>query len=204
VKKLVGVTVLVVGLAVAVSQVSSFLGDRGQDEGGLTAVLDSVNRQTTQGGSATETFTPNSPLEFPLAFVSVMFRPTLLEVRNGTTFIAALETTVLAVVVLFSWSRLKTLPRWLARRPYLVFCLLYVAMFAFAWSSIGNLGILARQRSLAWPFLLIVLALPRPAPAPEPPVPSARVAPRALPPPAPPGRLPAPWAPPNRAERPLA
>jgi hypothetical protein len=37
------------------------------------------------------------------------------------------------------------------------FAVLYTLAFAFAWSSVGNLGIMARQRMQVLPFLLILL-----------------------------------------------
>jgi hypothetical protein len=46
------------------------------------------------------------------------------------------------------------------RRPYLMFCLVYTGIFAFAWSSFANLGALVRQRVQVWPFVLLFLALP--------------------------------------------
>ena len=160
-KKLVGILVLAIGISVAVGRAATFLGtDSKSGVSKVTTALDRVKGQTTQGGSAFETERPNSPLQYPRAFLSVMFRPTLIEVRNGTSLIAALETTALFALFVSSWRRLKAIPVWLFKRPYLLFCLLYVGIFAFAWSSVGNLGIVARQRVLAWPFAFVFLALP--------------------------------------------
>ena len=46
------------------------------------------------------------------------------------------------------------------RRPYILFCIVYTAIFTFAWSAFANLGALARQRVQVWPFLLILVAMP--------------------------------------------
>ena len=160
-RKLIGIAVVAIGISIAVTQAARFLGtDKSNGVSAVTNAFDIVHGQTTGGGSAIDTETPNSPLQFPRAFVSVMFRPTLIEVRNGTSLIAALETTALFVLFAASWQSLKELPYWLFRRPYMLFCLLYVGIFAFAWSSIGNLGIIARQRVLAWPFAFVFVALP--------------------------------------------
>jgi ABC-type transport system involved in cytochrome c biogenesis permease component len=44
--------------------------------------------------------------------------------------------------------------------PYLVFAALCVITFGVAFASIGNLGILTRQRSLVLPLLLVFWCLP--------------------------------------------
>ncbi len=59
-----------------------------------------------------------------------------------------------------SWKRLRNLPTMAFRRPYVLFCIVYTGIFAFAWSSFTNLGALARQRVQVWPFVLLLLALP--------------------------------------------
>ncbi|MGF1664944.1 MAG: hypothetical protein ACFCVC_01575, partial [Acidimicrobiia bacterium] len=41
---------------------------------------------------------------------------------------------------------------------YLMFCAVYTLGFVIAWSWILNLGILARQRSLVIPFILVIFA----------------------------------------------
>ena len=161
-RKLIGIVVVAFGISIAVSQAAHFLNaDSKGGLGSVTGVFDRVKGQTSIGGSAIDAERPNSPLQFPAAFLTVMFRPTLVEVRNVTSLLSALETTALFALFVASWRNLKQLPHWLFRRPYLLFCLLYVGVFAFAWSSIGNLGILARQRVLMWPFAFIFVALPR-------------------------------------------
>lgn len=165
VKKAAAIGVLAVGISIAVTQASQFLNSGPQNSGtSLTGIFDRVQRQTSEGGSNINAERPNSPLQYPQAFFTVMFRPTLVEVRGMTSAISALETTALLLFFGLSWRRLKLAPGWLMKRPYLLFCVLYAGIFAFAWSSIGNLGIVARQRVLAWPFIIVFLAVP-PAPA---------------------------------------
>ena len=170
-KKIAGMIVLIVGLSVAIAQTGTrFTGAAPGSNGALSgitnisSILDTASRQSSGGGSSIEVESPNSPLQFPRAFLSVMFRPTLLEARSSTAAIAALEATALFVFFGLSWRRLKQLPFWLFKRPYVLFCVVYVCIFAFAWSSIGNLAIIARQRVLAWPFIFILLAVRPEAP----------------------------------------
>ena len=91
------------------------------------------------------------------------------------TSLAAIETTIVLALCAVSWKRLRNVPAMAFRRPYVLFCVVYTGIFAFAWSSFANLGALARQRVQVWPFVLLLLALPivvppseRPATAPAP------------------------------------
>jgi hypothetical protein len=42
----------------------------------------------------------------------------------------------------------------------MTYALVYLLVFFFAFGTIGNFGILARQRSQAMPFVFVILALP--------------------------------------------
>ncbi len=123
-------------------------------------LLDRAEAGTDEAGSQIERLTPSSPLEYPYAAFSVLFRPTVFEAREAGTVLAALETTFLVVLFVLARKRLRHVVTIAFRRPYVLFCIIYTAIFAFAWSSFANLGALARQRVQVWPFMLILLALP--------------------------------------------
>jgi hypothetical protein len=123
-------------------------------------LLDRAEAGTDAGGSQIDRPTPNTPLEYPGAVMSVLFRPTILEADSAGNVVAALETTLVLALGILSWKRLRNLPTMAFRRPYVLFCLVYTGIFAFAWSSFSNLGALARQRVQVWPFVLVLLALP--------------------------------------------
>jgi hypothetical protein len=76
--------------------------------------------------------------------------------------VASVEGTLLALAFVVSLPRLARLPRFLVSTPYLVFTLAFVLMFAFAFSSVGNFGIVTRQRTQVFPLVLVLLALPLP------------------------------------------
>ena len=128
---------------------------------GIGELLDKAESGTDTGGSEIDRPSPNSPLEYPAAVVSVLFRPTIFEADSGAGVVAALETTALLLLLALSWKRLRNVPAMAFRRPYVLFCLVYTGIFVFAWSSFANLGALARQRVQVWPFLLLLLTLPR-------------------------------------------
>lgn len=130
---------------------------------GSTAGLEQATSQTSRGGSE---FTPSAvtgPTKLPGGLVTVFFRPFPWEARNLNSLIAGGESLILMVLFALSWRRLMSLPRLALRRPFLIFCAVYVLLFAIAFSYLANFGILARQRVQVVPVLLVFLALPKAA-----------------------------------------
>ncbi|HEX8803810.1 MAG TPA: hypothetical protein VF743_06445, partial [Acidimicrobiales bacterium] len=158
--KFLGVAVLLVAGGVVVSQAASFFNLDDVDAGGVDQVLARTERQSGQGGSEFEGARPTKPSQFPQAMLAVLFRPYLWEANNAQALIAALEGTVLLILFGASISRFVRLPAYLFRVPYVAYCLAYVVMFVFAFSSIGNFGIMTRQRTQVFPFVLVLLAIP--------------------------------------------
>jgi len=124
------------------------------------ALVDRASTGTDEGGSEIDRPLPTSPLDYPYAAFTVLFRPMIIEANSVGTLVAALETMVVLGLFLLSWRRLANLPAVLIRRPYVLMSLVYTGIFAFAWSSFANLGALARQRVQLWPFVLLLLAIP--------------------------------------------
>lgn len=128
-----------------------------RSEEGITAVFEDTTERSSQGGSEIEVDRPNSPLEYPQAFFTVMFRPLPFEARTTTQLLSAIESSVLLAVVIMWRKRIYASFGRILTAPFLRFSVLYTLAFAFAWSSIGNLGIMARQRVQVLPFLLILI-----------------------------------------------
>ena len=55
---------------------------------------------------------------------------------------------------------LLTVPRLLRRAPYVTFSAAYLLAYIIAFSGFSNFGILVRERSLALPAFLVLLAVP--------------------------------------------
>jgi hypothetical protein len=126
----------------------------------LSSIFDTVEERTTQGGSS---FTPvdvDGPWDWPYAAARTLTRPLLVDATNLATLLPAMEMTTLLFVGLFSWRRLVHAPKLMLTAPYVVFAALCVFTFGVTFSSIGNLGILVRQRSLVIPLLLVFWCLP--------------------------------------------
>jgi predicted acyltransferase len=132
------------------------------DSQAVDSVLSYTENQSEQGGSEFESARATNPAQYPLATVTVLFRPWVWEAGNSQAFGAAAEGLVLMVVCATSWRRLVRLPRFFWRMPYVVYCVAFTALFIFAFSSISNFGILTRQRTQVFPFFLVLLAIPAP------------------------------------------
>ena len=113
---------------------------------------------TSYGGSA---FTPpdiTTPWGFLLAFPSVLFRPYLWETHNLAALISSLEGAFLLVLLLWHWRSLRATLQ-LPLNAYAGFLLAYVVLLTLILNSLGNLGLLARQRTMLIPFLLMLACL---------------------------------------------
>ncbi len=153
------VALLVLGLALA-SQTADFLGQPNLTTESVSDTLDSNEQQTADGGSEFTPVNVDTPIDMVPAFVTVFFRPFPFEVSNAQGLLSAAECVLVFGLFVVSWKRVRSLPRLFRARPYLAFCVGYVLVFVYAFSSFSNFGILARQRVQALPFLLVILALP--------------------------------------------
>lgn len=158
--KFLGVAILLGAGGVVVSQAASFFELDQVDQQSVDSVFERTEQQSGQGGSEFEGARPQSPAQFPTAMLAVLFRPYPWEANNPQAMVAAAEGMTLLVLFGASLGRLVRVPSMLFRVPYLAYCLAYVVMFVFAFSSIGNFGIMTRQRTQVFPFVLVVLAVP--------------------------------------------
>lgn len=159
-----GTIVLFVGMivfgALTFQQTQSFFKLDSLDLESAQAVIDSTTLKTAEGGSSFTPPSPNSPLGFVEATVTVMFRPFPTEV-GGAAFLTGLEGMALATLVVISWRRVVRIPRMMLQNAYVAFSVGYSFIFIFAFASISNFGILARERSQFFPLLFVLLALPK-------------------------------------------
>lgn len=161
-RKALSLLVLVLAAGLVLNQLQSFFDL--QDGLNPQQVLNETTRRSSQGGSQFEAVNPTSPAQLPWALITVLFRPFLFEARGVAGLVTALEGTVLVLLFLWNFPRLARLPATVLSRPYAGFALVYVLIFGFAFSSISNFGILARQRTQLFPIAVIVLALPYESP----------------------------------------
>jgi hypothetical protein len=161
--KIIGIAVMLAAGGVVLGSTASFFDVQG-DASGVDQVLTRTQTQSSQGGSEFDGGGQRAytPAEFPIALTTVIFRPYPWEANNAQMLVAAFEGTVLLGVALTSWRRLARLPGLFFRTPFLAYCVAYIIMFVIAFSSIGNFGIMTRQRTQVFPFVLVLLSLPLP------------------------------------------
>ncbi|MFM7685644.1 MAG: hypothetical protein ACKPDI_06950 [Actinomycetota bacterium] len=127
----------------------------------VDAIFSSTEARTDTGGSTFEGVTISSPIDWPYAIVRTLTRPLLTEVNSFTEFLPGVEITAFVVLALIGWRRLANIPRLMRTTPYLWFALSVLVMFGLAFSVFRNLGLLARQRSLVAPFMVLLVCLPQ-------------------------------------------
>jgi hypothetical protein len=100
----------------------------------------------------------------PLALMNALFRPFIFESRNGPMLAAALESTVLTIMMIaliwrFRWRRVRDE---VLSSPTLAFCIVFVLTFAAAVGlATTNLGTLSRYRMPMMPFYATAVLLLR-------------------------------------------
>jgi hypothetical protein len=156
-RKVVGLLVLAALAGAVAAQLQAFFGLESLD---AQQVLDETARRSSTGGSEFEAVQPTSIIGLPWAAITVLFRPFLFEATSVAALVSALEGTVLIGLFLYNLPRLARLPAIILRRPYLGYVVVYSLLFTFAFSSINNFGILARQRTQLFPLVIAVLTVP--------------------------------------------
>jgi hypothetical protein len=160
VAKVAGFVVLIGIGALLATQLGDFLNAR--DLTVDSAITQNTDR-TAQGGSAFQPANPQNPIGYAKAAVTILFRPFPFEAHGIEQLLTAVEALALAGLCIVSWRRLASVPFRLRGDPYVAYALSMVLMFIFVLGTIGNFGILARQRSQVVPFLFVLLCVNLPA-----------------------------------------
>lgn len=149
----------VLGL-VLVSQAKSFLGVSSLDQTSIDKKLAETEKQTGEGGSSFTPVSIHSPIDIPLATVTVLFRPLPFDAHSGQELASTAENLFVLWLTWRSRKRLRAIPQIWRTEPYVAYCIGFCAMFIFAFSAISNFGILSRQRTMTMPLFLALLCLP--------------------------------------------
>jgi hypothetical protein len=157
-RTLLGLAALGVAALLVIRQVANFIGVEELNVDTATQALDDAQRNTSQGGAEFAGPAP-SLRNIPVSLVTVLFRPFVFEAHNLQALLTAIEGTLLLTIFIISWPRLRTIPRRLRMQPYVTLCIAYTLAFCFVFSSFQNFAILARERVMVYPFVLVLLAL---------------------------------------------
>ena len=93
-----------------------------------------------------------------MAFATVLFRPFPWEAHNLPALIQSLDGLFMGALLVWGSRRLWRAVRQLGKEPYLGFVVVFIVMLVLALSTLGNFGLLARQRSTLLPFVLMLVA----------------------------------------------
>jgi hypothetical protein len=156
----VGRAIQAVAMAIlAVFVLRQALAQLGLDPGDLEGIQEFAQMRsglTERGGS--NVGGPGGLAAIPMAFVNVLFRPFLFEAHNVPSLMSALELTVFWGL---AWLRrrriLLVIKAWRYDRLLRFGALMTVVYALMIGLVMANLGIIARQRAVVLPLLLIVL-----------------------------------------------
>lgn len=161
-----GGVVLVLGLLVAsstlVGATEHFFHLQKLNSQAAQDVIDETTRRTGKNGSTFTTVSANNPVGFTIATGTVLLRPLPFEAGSAQGVLTSIESLALLGLACASWRRLIRLPVEVVRRPYVAFAVAYTFGFVYAFSSVANFGVLARQRVQLLPLALVILCLRRP------------------------------------------
>ncbi|RPI57369.1 MAG: hypothetical protein EHM55_02095 [Acidobacteria bacterium] len=133
------------------------LGLSGTDLASMQEFVAYTGQQTYQGGSAFDR--PTMAAAIPMSFINILCRPFITEANNGMALASSLEMMALWAIALLNLRNLKSvLQSWRSNRLLrfaIPFALLYILMIGLTFQ---NFGIIARQRTLVMPALLLLFA----------------------------------------------
>jgi len=146
-----------IGVLLAAMSIGGFAGRFDLEQtGDVDPFVNEIERQTQQGGSAVEGEQTFSPAALPAASLRVLFRPLPYEAHNLQALANAVENTALLALVVWKTPAMLRRIRNI-RIPYVLMSAAFTVGFIIGFSPVFNLGILARQRSQAIPYLLAVV-----------------------------------------------
>ena len=153
------ILVLLVAMSVFASRTADFLGIENLHPGSTQQQFDKTRTNTNEGGSRFSAADAASPLGYPQAAVTILFRPFLFEATGSDQLATALEALGLLLLTILSWRRLLSVPSRLRAQSYVALSLAFVLVFFFVFAVISNFGILARERTMVLPFVFVLLSV---------------------------------------------
>jgi hypothetical protein len=122
--------------------------------------ISTTDKGSTAGfGSSDVTYSPG-PQGFPHDIFTVLLDPLGYNAHGNGQRLASFENFVIVCVILSSWRQLRIGIRASFARPYVLLSAIYSLGFIYTFAALGNLGLITRERTLLFPFLLVVLSIP--------------------------------------------
>lgn len=159
VMRLAGILAVVLVFVAVIASSREYIGfeELGTEE--TLGFIEGYQEASARGGSAFEQVDPRTPAGLAMAIPTVLFRPFPWEAHNVTALIAALEGVGLFALMVYRRRSVLAALRDARRNSFLLLCAVYLALFIFFFTAIGNFGIIARQRASQFlPFVFMLLA----------------------------------------------
>jgi len=122
--------------------------------------ISKTDKGTTAGfGSSNVNYSPGPKGVFHDIY-TVLLDPLGYNAHGNGQRLASVENFVILGVILSSWRQLRIVIRASFARPYVLLCGIYSVGFIYTFAALGNLGLITRERTLLFPFLLVVLSIP--------------------------------------------
>lgn len=164
-KRWLRLLVIVLALAVSAALVviaAPMLGIESYSPQGFADAIANAN-EATQGegtgfGSSHSSWN-GSPLYFPYDVYLVLFKPLPFEVASAGQAIAAAENLLIMGLLVTSLKRLWASVLMVRTNPLIATAWVYLIGFIYLFSSLGNVGLLVRERTLMLPMLLFLVCV---------------------------------------------
>jgi hypothetical protein len=159
-KRIGGLLFMAFLLAASIYTTLHYLRLGGTGTAALTSTNSNNNGVGTGFGSSGFVYS-TSPSRWPIDAYEVLFNPLPFNAHGSGEIAAAFENTVILGVMIASYRQIRILGRTVFARPYVMMCLVYSVLFIYAFASLGNLGLIYRERVMLLPFLMVLFAIPR-------------------------------------------
>ncbi len=137
--------------------------------GGFSLNKTNANNNGTGAGFGSSGLTySGNPLYLWRDFYAVLFDPLPFNAHGSGEYVAALENSYILFLFYYCRHSLRIVFRAAFANPFVMLSLVYTIGFAYAFASLGNLGLIARERTMLFPFLLCLLNIQRTPPGQQP------------------------------------
>jgi hypothetical protein len=130
------------------------------NSGGSLSLNSVQSDNAGNGGSGGVSYSTNL-LTYPHDIYVILFDPLPFNFHGFGELLAAAENSVILVLIFASWRNLRMVPRAALSRAYVMMCTVYCFAFIYTFAALGNLGLITRERTLLFPFLMVLLSIPR-------------------------------------------
>lgn len=157
--KAAAIVLLLAASSVVASRTADHLGIKNLHPSSTEQQFAETRRNTSEGGSRFSPADAASPIGYPEAVITILYRPFPFETHGLEPFLSSIEALGLVLLTVASWRRLMSVPWRLRVQSYVGFALAYLLVFFFVFAVISNFGILARERTMMLPFAFVLLSV---------------------------------------------